>query len=86
MHEASLIIRYGGNGHEQEYTVSLPGLIGARGDIEIPERIARDLQRRLPGRELANRGSRLEILGTRDDDYVVRTVTGYFDELRQYSV
>lgn len=84
MHSAPLILTWGGNGHEREYVLSLPGLIGVRGDKEIPFSISNDLQRRLePGHEVSNRGSRIEVLGARDDDFVVGVIAGYFNELSQ---
>ncbi|HET9174303.1 MAG TPA: hypothetical protein VFN56_03415 [Candidatus Saccharimonadales bacterium] len=84
--EAGFVVAWGGGGHEQEYVVSLPGLIGVRGDKEIPRSISRDLQAKLQPMEVVNRGSRLEILGERNDDFVLGTIVGYFDELSRLGV
>jgi len=91
--EADLIIIWGGGGHEGEYQVNLP--TPGRppiDDIRIPERIVVDLQNRL-GQSwwVSNRGSRIEINsqpnpGLRDDTFVVNSLTGYFDELRQLKI
>ena len=84
MYSATLVLTWGGGGHNQEYIVSLPGLIGVRGDAEIPLSVSNDLQARLGNeREVTNRGSRIEILGGRDDEFIVGAIAGYFNELSQ---
>lgn len=84
MHLASVIISWNAQGHEKEYLINLPGLVGTIGDEVIPQPIADDLQKRL-GEDwtLSNRGQRLEVygMGNRDDEFVVGAVMTYFDEL-----
>lgn len=89
LNKASTIIAWAGNfgPHYREYIVTLPGLIGVTGTEEIPLRIGRDIQKRLPeGWLLPDRGVRFEITGpdyARDDELVKWTVLDYIDELSQ---
>ena len=81
---AGVIISWNAPGHPKEYLINLPGLIGHRGEDEIPGSISSDLQKKL-GEEwnLVNRGHRLEAysMGMRDDEFVAGAVLTYFDEL-----
>ena len=54
-------VRYGTAGHEHEFTVSIDGYSYYEDEEPIPNDVAEELQRLLPGMRVENRGSRIEV-------------------------
>lgn len=80
-------IRFGGGGHEREYTLNLEGF-GSR--EYIPQNIADAIQKELGGEwDVSNRGSRIEIyniskFGSRDDTRILEAINKILGDEYQF--